>query len=403
MFGHLASCGGQVVTGGERLFRPAGRAREADVQENVQVALMRDSGHPAKDIPARTSDNADQAHAAPWFDERSSRAIPGVQRAVAGPADLIPSRLHSIDQCELRPAPFQILSWMLDSVVSVALQVIGQEAEPHDEGEHSTRFGDQCTLCIRHHGGDLAEKTIDDGLECIQVQIHALGIRVVLSRGSRRGPDKIAEVVQETAGTHRIEVNHAEGSAGPGIEEHIVRFGIVVHDSLRNPAGCESFDEDACLPALRLQHIDLPADFSPPPTGVRREGGIEAAIPVPGVMEGMDRLVEPGSGKAVEEADEAAGSPGDLPGCFGTLHQVEGERMFDEIVAPPVFTLVVSEKERPIPGRDDSEHPAVGVLSALRIQSVAHVSKGTVDVLHDTGWISKYEPVDTLVEKAPCT
>ena len=135
----------------------------------------------------------------------------------------------ALDQTELGAATIHVLLWIVGFEVGVALEVIGEEANAHHEGQEPGGENEFLHFGRNKEVGGV-KITGDRGFEHLDVKVDAVGVRLRFIGGVASGPAQIAEVVEREPRHDGIQIHNGHATFALGVKERIVDFGVVVGD-----------------------------------------------------------------------------------------------------------------------------------------------------------------------------
>lgn len=139
--------------------------------------------------------------------------------------------LDALQELELVAGAHQIVVRILDLVVSVAVDVVGQETHGLHVGEEGGGIGKVFDLRRGEEAACRREIAFGEGAEYIHVEFHVVYVGIILGQSVGGCAQEIAVVAEYVARHHGVEVDHAEYVALV-VKHHVVHFRVAVADAL---------------------------------------------------------------------------------------------------------------------------------------------------------------------------
>ena len=276
----------------------------------------------------------------------------------------------------------------------VAVQVVGKEPEAALQGHHLRAQGQRFDLPGREDAAGRDEALREAAVQG-QIQPDPVEIPLVLRSRGRAEADGIAEIEGHQAGHHRIEVDHAQGLAGPAVQHDVVEFGVVMGHpqgqlaALPHPLQGSGF----LLPGE--DEIDLPLYPRSPAHGVGGQRLPEYAVAVRGVVKVGDGLMEGLGGEIRQHPLKAAEGDGALVQVLGALGDLQADAVLHIVVDTPGLARFVPDPVFAVPGGDQVQGlPRIGAAGGQKAGHRGHVA-------HQGGNVVERGAAEALQDIAP--
>ena len=307
---------------------------------------------------------------------------------------------HPLGESQLGARPVEVVPFSADPKVDVAGQVIGEEAHGVHQAEEAAGHRQRPPLVLGEEAPDPGEIAARERLEEREVEVHAGQVALVLGCPAGAGPHELAEVGEQVALHHRVEVDHAEGLAALPIEQQVVQLAVVVHDAARQGGDLECGQLAFEVGDAAAQRLDLDARGHGAAAGVAANRGLEGLHAPPEVVEVRDRRVERGRGQIGQHRRECAEGAGRLEGLGRALDCVEAARALHEPEGPPDAPRGVDVERAPVAGRNELKAAALGLRKPALPQLLAQVAGYPHEVLHQRLGVAEHLRIEPLVEQA---
>ena len=303
---------------------------------------------------------------------------------------LVPLGKHIPAQSDLAAGAHQIVVGARDLKIGVSPQVVIQEPDRQFRRQAEAADGQGVGLGIRHGTGSHFQKAFGKCPEYLQVHLCLLRVGAVLLHLVGGKPDSIAEVMSHKARHDRIQVNDHQRPVVLGTKENVIDLGVVVG----HPQGKLSLQAQIRQRTGKVLHaeqiLDLPA-YLPDTSGfVFRDSLAEHFIPLAGIVETGDRLMQGSDVKIGKLVLKLAESPSGVADDLGILNGIIGDRG-DKIGHPPEIVAVL--------------HIGLPVISMMKMEAklsgalAADMLRHLVNILHQAHRIPERVGVYILHQK----
>lgn len=139
--------------------------------------------------------------------------------------------LGALQQPQLGPCAHKVVQFVLCFVVSVAVDVVGQEPHALHIGEQRGGVWQMIGLDRQKETARRLDVSARECTEYVHVEADVLKVRIVLKARVRGRAEEVAVVGEDIVGHHRVEVYHAE-HASVLVEHDVVHFRVAVAHTL---------------------------------------------------------------------------------------------------------------------------------------------------------------------------
>ena len=234
--------------------------------------------------------------------------------------------LDGFNQFELGAASVEIVRRPMNSEVSIATEVIRQEAEPDFECD---QFAGKCDVGFFGLGEELSSArpiALSQFLEHGHLHFDLREVLLIFEGWAGGGTDHIAEIVKRTTGHDSIEIDDAHGFASEHIHHDVVEFCVVVGDAFGDfPLGHRVQDDIDNGLAFQSE-VGFRLRFFRAVVVIFLEGVLESSETLSRIVEIGNRLEEASAGKIDEQALKFAEC---LAGLIGLIGGLDGFVRFD--------------------------------------------------------------------------
>ena len=279
-------------------------------------------------------------------------------------------------------------------VVSVAVDIVGQEADGLHVREEGGGVGKERYLCVGQESGCRFEIAFGESLEDVHAEFHFVEFGRVFGLGVGGCAQEIAVVAEDERGHYGIEVDYAEDVA-VGVEHHVVDLRVAVADAFGKLIVAEKAFGLGHVLAAAEQVVNDRLNLGEASGGVGLDGVVElleAEFHVVEVGDCLDESVGDIDELGLEVSESLAGHAR-VVGVNG----VEGEGIGDETRHAPVVSVKAGVGlVRSVLEGDECQDAAVDVVSAFFGEFLAEVVGDGHDVVLETIYVREDVMVDAL-------